>query len=266
MIKPDSKKAKIARRVFEILEFFADGHSGLTVKDIVSRYGRPQSSTSELLSALCEMGLLYRDNETRRFHPAPRLAALGVAGQPDVISSGKLFSLMDKLAQSSRCSVALFGILDAQLQVLRWKSGEGNRGVDLSCGATCPLAASAAGELLLSTLGQDRAGKMLWRLKAEVDENDRFDLAETKARVMRVGQLGFVTGKAGIVARALVTAILLPERISGQPIALGVVYDEKASVDPHAIVETLQFNIGQLLSKGPDREVALLATRTLMAF
>ena len=54
-----SNKAKIARRVIEVLEYFDDNHREATVMDIVRRYNRPQSSTSELLSSLVDLGLLY---------------------------------------------------------------------------------------------------------------------------------------------------------------------------------------------------------------
>ncbi|MBM3595769.1 MAG: helix-turn-helix domain-containing protein [Alphaproteobacteria bacterium] len=51
-------KAKIARRIVEVLEFFDDGYPEATVMDIVRHYDHPKSSTSELLSSLVELGLL----------------------------------------------------------------------------------------------------------------------------------------------------------------------------------------------------------------
>ena len=60
-ISGSSNKAKIAKRVVEVLDFFDDDHREATVMDIVRRYNRPQSSTSELLSSLVELGLLYKD-------------------------------------------------------------------------------------------------------------------------------------------------------------------------------------------------------------
>lgn len=260
---PDSSKAKIAKRVIEIFEFLADGNDGLSVTDIVTRYGRPQSSTSELLGALREMGLLYRDQESRRFYPSPRLAALGSAGQPEVIANGRLFTFMDRLAKSSRQSVALFGMLGPQLQIYRWTSGIETGGIELSCGDMCPLAASAAGQLLLSTLGEEQSGKVLWRLNAEADVQQKFNLAEARQRVARLGQLGHATGQAGFIKHAQVSAVLLPLDSTSQPLALGVVYDPSTSIDPDAIIETLRFGIGQCLStEAPAINVAM---RTLLA-
>lgn len=260
---PESSKAKIAKRVVEILEFLADGNAGLTVMGIVNRYGRPQSSTSELLGALKEMGLLYRDTNSRRYYPSPRLAALGTAGQPELIANGKLFAFMDRLAQSSRQSVALFGMLGTQLQVYRWSSGFDANAIHLTCGSMCPLASSAAGLLLLSTLGDDQSSKVLWRLNAETDPLQKFNLTEVRTHVARLGQLGFATGDAGLVKCASVSAVLLPQEATVQPLALGVIYNPDASINPDALIETLKFGIGQCLPGDTSANESNL--RTLLA-
>ena len=70
----ESNKTKIAKRVIEVFEFFDQGSPSATVMDIVRRYRRPQSSTSELLASLVEMGLLYKDMRSRSYSPTPRLA------------------------------------------------------------------------------------------------------------------------------------------------------------------------------------------------
>ena len=64
-------KTKIARRVIEVLEYFALGHDRATVMDVARKYGRPQSSTSELLSSMVEMGLLYKEPLARFYAPTP---------------------------------------------------------------------------------------------------------------------------------------------------------------------------------------------------
>ena len=79
-----SNKAKIAKRVIEVLEYFDDQHREATVMDIVRRYDRPQSSTSELLSSLVELGLLHKDPYSRSYSLTARAALLGVAGQAEV--------------------------------------------------------------------------------------------------------------------------------------------------------------------------------------
>ncbi len=260
---PDSNKTKIAKRVIEVFEFFADGNRRATVMDIVRRYGRPQSSTSELLSALVEMGLLYKDPFTRSFGPTPRLAALGFSAQPELIGSGRLFAYMDRLSQASRHGVALFGMVGTQLQIFHWTAGAGLRDSDLNCGAICPLSSSAAGLLILSALGTAQASKMLWRLNAEMEEEAKFNLSEANQRVARFGQLGHATGESGLLPHAKVTAVLLPDTVAERPLALGVIYAAKAAVDPDALVATLKYGVGQCLS--PDADASVAFARTLVA-
>src|SRR5690349_9731690 len=91
-----SNKAKIAKRVIEVLEFFDDNHREATVMDIVRRYDRPQSSTSELLSSLVELGLLYKDPYSRSYSLTPRAALLGTAGQEGPVRDGRLVKVVDR--------------------------------------------------------------------------------------------------------------------------------------------------------------------------
>lgn len=235
----DSNKTKIARRVIEVFEFFASEQRRATVMDIVRRYDRPQSSTSELLGALVEMGLLYKDPQSRSYAPTPRLAAFGFASQPEPISSGRLFAYMDRLAQTSRSGVGLFGIVGTHVQVFRWAQGaELPRG--LECGSSALLSSSPVGLLLLSSLGTGQAGKMLWRLNAEAEPADRFNLAEANEAVARYAQLGHATGESGFVPDTRVTAMLLPKTLGERRLALGVVYQADAAVDPDALLATLE--------------------------
>ena len=78
----ESNKAKIANRVIEVFDFFDENHTEATVMDIVRRYGRPQSSTSELLSSLVNLGLLYKDPQTRSYSPTWRCQAFIPAKPP----------------------------------------------------------------------------------------------------------------------------------------------------------------------------------------
>lgn len=252
----ESNKTKIARRVIEVFEFFAAENRRATVMDIVRRYGRPQSSTSELLRALVEMGLLYKDPQSRSYAPTPRLAALGHACQPEPIGDGRLFAYMDRLAQTSRCGVGLFGIVGTHVQVFRWAQSTQLNAFDLGCGSSALLSSSAAGLLLLSSLGLGQASKMLWRLNAEAEPEDRFNLAELNESVASFDQLGYATGESGFAPRTRVTAVLLPEQMGERRLALGVIYGANAAVDPEALVATLKHGVESGLSDTPGAALA----------
>ena len=96
-VKAQSNKDKNARRVIEVLDFFDDSHREATVMDIVRRYQRPQSSTSELLSSLVELGLLEKDSQARTYRLTPRAAMIGTGSQSGVVRDGRLVRLVDRL-------------------------------------------------------------------------------------------------------------------------------------------------------------------------
>jgi DNA-binding IclR family transcriptional regulator len=254
----ESNKTKIAKRVIEVFEFFAAENRRATVMDIVRRYGRPQSSTSELLGSLVEMGLLYKDPQSRSYAPTPRLAALGFAAQPEPIGNGRLFAFMDRLAQNSRCGVGLFGLVGTHAQIFRWSRGADLTDGDIACGSGALLSSSAVGLLLLSALGPAQASRVLWRLNAESPPERRFNLAELNERVARCGQFGHATGEAGFAGDARIAAVLLPESFGDRRTALGVIYRADAAVDPDALVATLEHGIAQCLSHEVDAGAPLV--------
>lgn len=260
----ESNKTKIARRVIEVFEFFALENRRATVMDIVRRYDRPQSSTSELLCALVEMGLLYKDPGSRSYAPTPRLAALGYACQPEAVGDGRLFAYMDKLAQTSRCGVGLFGVVGTHVQIFRWADGAELDGLDLGCGSSTLLSSSAAGLLLLSALGPAQASKMLWRLNAEANANDRFDLNEINQQVIRFGQNGNATGASGFASNTRMTTVLLPEEVGERRLALGVIYGANSAVNPEALVATLNHGVQACLSNAGGAEAPFVRSMATM--
>lgn len=255
----EASKAKIARRVIEVFEYFGSNNQRVTVMDIARRYNWPQSSTSELLSSLAEMGLLYKDPISRSFSPTPRLATLGVSAQPEVIRDGRLFNYMDHLAKTTRKTVALFGMVGTHVQVFRWLSGPLPEASVIGCGSSELLSSSSAGLLLLSALHAEQSRRMLWRLNAEAPADAKFDQTEAVERVGRFRRHGHATGAAGFVRGAQMSAVLLPRASGERPLALGVLYAQDEAIDADALVETLKHGVGRLLSQDPDGAMPVLA-------
>lgn len=239
----EPSKTKIARRVIEVFEFFDEQNPTATVMDIVRRYGRPQSSTSELLASLVELGLLYKDSYSRAYFPTPRMATLSSSAQPAMIRSGRLFAFMDQLAQSTHCSVALFGIVGTHVQVFRSAPASPVATRPLGSGTSECLSDTAVGLLLLSTMPPEQARSLLWRLNAEAPEDRRISLLELVELVATCRRQGHATGKAGFDTDALVTATLLPRREDERPLALGLFHAQHAAIDVDALLATMKRGI-----------------------
>lgn len=241
----DPNKAKTARRVIEVLEFFDEQNRHATVMDIARRYKRPQSSTSELLAILVEMGLLYKDPNSRSFTPTPRAAMLGSICQPSLVRDGRLSMTLDRLVAQTGLGVAVMGMVGLQVQMFRWTSGAAPIPTSLpnglSGGAVCRLNESAAGWLLLSNLPTERREGVLRRLRAEAPEDAKFNAAELREQIELCGRQGYAIGPAGFGAAAEMAAVLLPPaEAGGRPLVVGLIQKPGQFKDPQTLVAVTQ--------------------------
>jgi DNA-binding IclR family transcriptional regulator len=246
----DPNKAKTARRVIEVLEFFDAEKRHATVMDIARRYNRPQSSTSELLAILVDMGLLYKDPTSRSYMPTPRAAMLGSLFQPNAVRDGRLSMLTDRLVAQTGLGTAVVGMVGLNAQIYSWMKGAkplpGATDDVLAGGSQAPLCDSAAGWLLLSTLPADRREGVLRRLRAESPPERRFNPSELAERIQDSARRGYAVGPTGFAAPVETCAILLPHEAGERPMVLGFVYDVRDEVDPAALAALLQSSVQSL--------------------
>jgi DNA-binding IclR family transcriptional regulator len=244
MTVTESNKAKIARRVVEVLEFFDEDHPQATVMDIVRRYERPQSSTSELLSSLVGLGLLYKDPYTRSYTPTPRAALLGCSVQSGAVRDGRLAALVDRLSAQTGLGVAVLGMVGTTAQIFHWRPGKWplrtSHTDGFSGGQHEVLTNTAAGLLLLSTLSHSRREGLLRRLNAEATPEHKFATAEMSARILQCHDEGYINGVAGFGSIADAAAVLLPDQPSGQPLAVALIYEPSEQIDTAALRLTLE--------------------------
>jgi len=265
MAAREPNKAKIARRVIEVLEFFDEHGSHASVMDIARRYGRPQSSTSELLSVLVDLGLLYKDPETRSFAPTPRAAMLGSITQPAIVRDGRLALLAERLTAQTCLGTAVMGMISLDTQIFRWLPGSppitGPLGHALSTGMREPLSDNPAGWLLLSTIPASRRGGVIHRLRAEAPADRKFSHAWLNESVQGCERRGYAVGPAGFGTKAHMCAMLLPAKDNERPIAIGLVYEAEDRIDPAALAAFLQRSIETCVNyQPPSVKPALVAS------
>lgn len=252
-----SNKAKIARRVIEVLEFFDENHPSATVMDIVRRYDRPQSSTSELLSSLVDLGILYKDCQTRSYRPTPRAAMLGGSTQADIVRDGRLLTLLDRLRAQTGLTVALFGMVGVDLQVFTCRAGDSDASESFSelfsGGKFERLTDSAAGQLLLSGLSRPRREGIIRRLNAEADGN-HMPYSEMLALIDKFERTSSAVGPAGFGLDAEICAALLPAHVVDQPLAIGFVYRPSSKIDAESLSQTLVKAIDQAVYVSEERD------------
>lgn len=254
---PSSNKAKIARRVIEVLEYFDDDHREATVMDIVRRYNRPQSSTSELLSSLVELGLLHKDVYSRSYSLAPRAALLGTTGQGGPMRDGQLVRLVDRLVAQTGLSVGLFSVVGLNAQIIGWYRGPRNdttSAAHVNGGMQEPLSDNAAGWLLLSTIAKSRRDGMLRRLNAEAKDQHKFTTTEMAQRIDSCLENGYVCAPAGFGSDAEFLGVLLPSEDELHPLAVGFVYDRRDLANIPGLLACLKEAIGHCIRREVDAD------------
>lgn len=256
-----ANKAKIARRVVEVLEYFDEDHPEATVMDIVRRYDRPQSSTSELLSSLVELGLLHKDPFARSYRPTVRAALLGATSQQGAVRDGRLIRLLDRLEAQTGLPVLLVSKVGLEAQIVSARRGANarpRRSVELRGGMREPLAGSAAGLVLLSTLAESRREATLRRLNAEAGEEAKFNSAEMLRRVNQIAEDGFAFGTAGFGTSESMLAMLLPADCGEDALAACIVMEKPSQHD--ALLQCLRDAISTLLDDPRVDNIEKLAT------
>lgn len=249
-------KAKAAQRVIEVLDFFDEQHRQASVMDIARKYNRPQSSTSELLASLVDLGLLYKDAASRSYTLTPRAAIIGSLSQPRLVRDGSLARLVDDLRSQTGHGVVVIGMVGPNAQLFRWKPGvvsqEAVPGSGLAGGAQDRLCSTAAGWLLLSTLPTQRREGLLRRLNAEAADEDKFHHGEMSARIEECGRQGFAIGPAGFGEDASLVTILLPGEPHDRPMAIGFVYRPSDMIDAKALAAVLQRSVQHRMTAASD--------------
>jgi DNA-binding IclR family transcriptional regulator len=255
----DPNKAKTARRVIEVLEFFDEQNRHATVMDIARRYKRPQSSTSELLAILVEMGLLYKDPNSRSFTPTPRAAMLGSVFQPSLVRDGRLSLLTERLSAQTGLGVAVLGMVGLDVQIFRWMGGAQPITTalpyGLAGGAQDRLCDSAAGRLLLSTVAPERREGLLRRLRAEAPSDNKFNPAALSEEIQACGRQGYAVGPAGFGSNAEACALLLPAEPGERPMVLAFVYEPSEQINPLNLVGLLQRSVQGSMNPSSDHVV-----------
>ena len=247
-----SNKAKIARRVIEVLDYFDEDHREATVMDIVRRYDRPQSSTSELLSSLVELGLLSKDPYSRAYRLTARAAMLGVSGQPRMLADGSLARLLDRLVAQTGLSVGLFSMVGLDCQIISWRRGRrpsATLNADMLSGIKAPLTRGAPGWLLLSAFTRSRLDGMIRRLNAEAPETEKFVQSEMLARIEECAARGHALGPAGFGPEVGAIAMPLPADCAAEPLVVAIIHDTGENVNADTLLRCIAEGIDQCLGQ-----------------
>lgn len=179
---------KSAVRVFEIIEHLDEFSSGLALSDIARDLGYPVSSTAQLLKCMCDIGVVRRDRETRRYSNTPKLMMLGAAGNTIEWAKGSIYDVMNRLREFSGEVVSLGMRIGLSVNFICNFQSLNPQRVHVPPGLTVPLTTTAFGRLSLAQMGDQERQLLIRRLNAELDPKRRInDMEDVLEKIRRDG-------------------------------------------------------------------------------
>jgi DNA-binding IclR family transcriptional regulator len=182
-----------AARAMTLLEVFARERRELSNSDLARLMDLPESSCSDLLHTLYEMGFLLRTARTRRFYPTGRLLAIA----KEISSSDPLYSvaseacelLRDKTGDTGLCGRIENGVV----KVIAFSAGRHPLRYMQNVGDKLSLHVSALGKAALALGTPEEAARQL-RLKPlrQIAAGTITDLAKLEAQVEQARAQGWI--------------------------------------------------------------------------
>ena len=214
---------KSARRALEIFELFAQSHAPATVKELSTRLGYPQSSTSLLLKSLMAQGYLHYTPGTRTYYPTLRVMLLGSWVHDDIFGNGSLISLLEDLRREFGHSVLLGMRQGIHVRYIVTLCTECTPLPPFATGILRPVCRAALGKVLLAGLSNREIALIARHANAqETDPAFKVAVPHLLAELEQCRRNGWAESHGGVVPGRNVIAIALPP-IPGQPdLALGL--------------------------------------------
>lgn len=210
-----------ASRTMALLEVFARERRELSNSDLARLMDLPESSCSDLLHTLHELGYLMRTARTRRFYPTARLLTIakGIAAGDSLyaVASEACELLRDKTGETGMCGRVEAGVV----KVLAFAEGTHPLRYVENVGNKIALHVSALGKAALSLGTPEEAARQL-RLKPlkQIAPGSITDLATLEAQVEQARKQGWMwvenEGFDGLAA------IAVAGYLGDEPLALSI--------------------------------------------
>lgn len=239
---------KSARRVLEVLEYFAERQRPATVEEIRQALDYPQSSTSVLLHSLATLGYLSQEQGTRRFQPTIRIALLGSWLIEDTGRGRNPPAMMRRLSAATGDMILLGTQQGMNAVYVKIEQATNPIRFHMKQGACRPLCTTAIGRALLSSKSDTEIGLIVRRANAERDASDPLMSPSEIIDAVRHGRkLGYFLTKGMVTPGAAVIAMRLDGLGEHPPLAVGIGAPiDRIESELSNFVELLRMEISQV--------------------
>lgn len=213
---------KSALRTLEILEFFAATRGPATVMDVAVSLGYPQSSASMLLGTLEQQGYLCFDRQSRAYAPTVRMMLMHTQMRLHTFSA-ELLRVIERLNQGLRQTVVLGVRQGVHVRQLYSVQGDNPNPAHLPDGTLRPIGRSALGKVLLASLDEDEAARIIRAANATATRpSEKVSAMALMTELKQVRQTGWATAIDYPVPDRASLGVLLPSIPNHPPIAMSL--------------------------------------------
>jgi len=214
---------KSAVRVLAVLELFDKLQRVLSVAEVARELGYPISSTSMLLGNLLEHGYLRHGPDQRTYFPTSKVTLLGAWVEPLLTPRAEILRMMEDLGEATGETIILGSPIHDQVQYLHVVPATAAVRMPVGPGTLRPLVASGLGRVLLATMDEDRVRHLVMRHNdGPLAPEDRISFAELMRELSCIRTCGYATVPRGAAPDAERVSMLLPTKINGLPLAVGI--------------------------------------------
>jgi IclR family acetate operon transcriptional repressor len=230
---------KSSMRTLQILEYIDSRQCSVTISELCTSLGFPQSSTSTLVQSMINAGYLVVDHDGRRILPSSRVAALGNWIEPS-ISRADIRSLMVAVGERTNQTILLGVPADLCVRYIDVIPGRHAMRLDIPVGARLPLMEAGMGRLLLSEMTDETVRELWQQTKRRVKEEGAqgiqpsevsnlwnakpfvSPLPDIVSELKQIRRSGFAISLGRISLGAGIVCVALPRGPLEQPIGLGI--------------------------------------------
>jgi IclR family KDG regulon transcriptional repressor len=250
-------RSQSLERGLDVLEAIADDGGEVGVRELARRCALSPTIVQRLVSSLASRGYIEKNGETARYRLGHRALALGSSseGAFDYVVAAR--RELERLAHEHRLSGFVSVLRDGRAIYLLAIQADGPIAVKVSPGSEMPLHSTSAGKVLLASLSDSEARKILGTRKlAAITPHTITDPAAVIASLAKVRRQGFALVNEENIPGVLSVGAPIRDRAGMVLAALSVAFPKYldsnqtlASVEP--LVTAAALRISRLLGMPP---------------
>ena len=212
-------------RGLDILEMIAAEGADVGVRELARRSGLSPTIVQRLISSLALRGYIEKNSETSRYRLGHRSLALGASGEGafDYVVAAR--RELERLAHEHHLNGFVSVLRDGRAIYLLAVQADGPVAIKVSPGSEMPLHSTGAGKVLLASLGDGEARKLLGGRKlAAITSHTITDPAALMASLAKVRRQGFATVNEENIPGVLSVGAPIRDRAGSIVAALSVAF------------------------------------------